>query len=213
MPAFADRTKRPPRTPTDSEVKRLLAVTGKAKDGFRDHMILSLTLGCGLRESEIVALNIGDVTKDPKRRKPVRVIELRVFKRAGLDARPEDHRVHVPDATYYKLEKYLKTGLTRDGFAPSQMYPDTQLFWSKKGNRLSTKAVRTMCRTWQKRAGFDHFYNFHSLRHYAITAVRRRTKDIRIAQRFARHVNIATTIRYEHASDEELAAAVKGMVA
>lgn len=65
----------------------------------------------------------------------------------------------------------------------------------------------------QKKADFDQLYRFHCLRHTAITNVRRASKDIRIAQKFARHVNIASTVRYEHASDEEVARAVKDLEA
>jgi integrase/recombinase XerC len=201
--SYADRTKRPPKTLTDREIKKILDVTGKAKDGFRDHVIISLALGCGLRESEILGLNIEDVSNDGV--KPKRIIQLKIFKRAGAGAHPSDHRVHVPDATYYKLEKYLKATRARE------FYKDTQLFWSRKGNRLSDRSLREMFRTWQERAGFEHFYNFHTLRHTAISAVRRKTGDIRLAQRFARHANIATTVRYDHVSDEEVAAAVKDL--
>lgn len=209
--SYADRTTRPPRTLTDREVKKILDVTGKARDGFRDHMIISLALGCGLRESEIVALNLEDVSADGK--KPKRIIQLRVFKRAGAGADASDHRVHLPDATYYKLEKFLRAVDHQSGFRIGQLNGKAQLFWSRKGNRLSTRMVREMFGNWQRRAGFDHVYNFHALRHTAISAVRRKTGDIRLAQRFARHANIATTVRYDHVSDEEVAAAVKDLAA
>jgi integrase/recombinase XerC len=207
--SYAERTKRPPRTLTDREVKKILATTGAAKDGFRDHVIISLALGCGLRESEILGLNVGDVTNDG--RTPKRIIQLRVFKNAKAGAHLSDHRVHVPDATFYKLEKYLQW--TDGHFKIGQLHSSAQLFWSRKGNRLSDRSVRDMFHRWQKLAGFEHVYNFHTLRHTAISAVRRKTGDIRLAQRFARHANIATTVRYDHVSDEEVAAAVKGMVA
>lgn len=211
--SYAERTRRPPRTLTDREAKRLLKVTGEAKAGYRDHVIISLALGCGLRESEIVALDVGDVTRDG--RKPRRIIQLRVFKGAGKGrGREADfQRVHVPDATYYKLEKYLRNFDPRFGDSARRYRPDAPLFWSRQGNRLSDRTVRLMFHKWQKAAGFDTLYNFHTLRHTAITNVRRTSKDIRIAQKFARHVNIGTTVRYEHASDEEVAAAVKELAA
>jgi integrase/recombinase XerC len=202
--SYAERTKRPPRTLTDAETKKILDVTGKAAAGFRDHMIISLAIGTGLRQSEIVELTIGDVTK-ADRKTPKRTIQLVKFKRAAAGADPSDHRVHLPDATFYKLEKYLRS------IKAWEYFPDTCLFTSRKNMSLSTRAVRAMFHTWQERAGFDQLYNFHSLRHTAITTVRRLTKDIRVAQRFARHANIATTVRYEHISDQEVAAAVKGL--
>jgi integrase/recombinase XerD len=203
--SYAERTKRPPRTLTDREVKKILDVTGKAKDGFRDHMIISLALGCGLRESEIVALNIDDVSK-PDGKTPKRIIKLRVFKRSAADASPGDHYVHVPDATYYKMEKYLKA------IDAAKFFRETPIFTSRQNMSLSTRQVRRSFRVWQERAGFDRPYNFHCLRHTAVTNVRK-ISSIKHAQRFARHANIATTARYDHVSDEELAAAVKGLVA
>lgn len=212
---YADRTKRPPRTLTERETKKLLDVTGKARDGFRDHVIISLALGCGLRESEICALQIRDVSDDGV--KPRRTIQLRVFKRAGAGASPKDQVIHLPDTTFYKVEKYLKTyghGHPGPSGMAARFYKlDTQLFWPRSGGGvLSTRAVRKMFAKWCRAAGLQGI-SFHSLRHTAISNVRRSTGDIRITQRFARHANIATTVRYEHASDEEVAAATKGLQA
>jgi len=204
--SYAERTKRPPRTLTDREVKKVLGVMGKAKAGFRDRVIVSLALGCGLRQSEIVALTIDDVAK-PDGRTPKRIIQLKVFKRSAAGADPSDHRVHVPDSTYYLLEKYLQS------IKAWEFYRETALFTSRQEMKLSTRQVRRVFRIWQGRAGFDQLYNFHALRHTAISGVRRKTGDIRLAQRFARHANIATTVRYDHVSDEEVAAAVKDIIA
>lgn len=206
MAAYANRTRRPPRTPTDAEINRVLKVSGRDKEGFRDHVILSVAVGTGLRESEIVGLDVGDVlTKDRNVR---RVIQLRVFKRAPRDVDPRElaklQRARLGDATYYKLEKYARVEKL------GEFYDDAPVFWSRKGNRLSTKAVRTMWRKWQEAAGFDHLYPFHALRHYAITACRRRTKDLRKAQTFARHAHFSTTTIYDEVSDEEMAEAMRG---
>jgi len=205
--SYAERTKRPPKTLTDREVAQILKTTGEAKAGFRDHVIISLALGCALRESEIVALDvIPDVSDDGL--KPKRIIQLRTFKRAGRGEGSEAsfQRVHVPDATYYKLQKYLKSQW-RDR-RPSE---GTPLFMSRQGGRISGRMVRKMWHKWQVRAGFEHRYPFHTLRHTSISKLRASTGDIRLAQRLARHVNIATTARYDHPSDEELARAVKGL--
>jgi len=203
--AFATRNRRPPRTLTDEEVARLLKVSGDHREGFRDHMIFSFALGCALRESEIVGLDVGDVTADG--RKPRRTLQLRVFKRGGGHSDPSAQRVPLPDATYYKLEKYLKV-LPLERHAGH--WPARPLFTSRKGGaRLSTRAVRELFRKWQTAARFDHLYSFHHLRHTAISNVQRAARDIRVTQKFARHANIGTTTIYEHASDEEVVRAVR----
>jgi integrase/recombinase XerC len=209
---FAERTQRPPRTLTDAEVKRILKVTGEDRRGFRDHMIISFALGCALRESEILALDVDDVAMVEKKHglRPRRRVQLRVFKRAALDAKPSDHVVHLSDATYYKLAKYLRT---QKRFRQTSMagFGSAPLFISNRGTRLSARQLRTAWLRWQLRAGFDQHYPFHSLRHTAITRVRRDTGDIRVAARFARHANIATTVRYAHVSDQEVADAVRDL--
>ena len=196
---------RPPRTLTDREVGQLTKTMGQHKADLRDRVIISLGLGCGLRESEIIALDVSDVA-DKRGLAPKRIIQLRTFKRAGrgegLD--PKFQRVHVSDDTFYLLKKYLHDLWKNE--TPSLLTP---LFFSNQGRRLSGRQVRRMFHNWQRRAAFDHLYNFHILRHTMISRVRRETGDLRIAQKQARHVNIQTTLRYEHASDEEVAAAIR----
>ncbi len=195
---FATRNRRPPRTLTDEETARLLKISGDHREGFRDHMILSFALGCALRESEIVALDVEDVTADG--RKPRRTLQLRVFKRGGGHSDPSAQRVPLPDATFYKLEKYLRTIGHKTG----------PLFRSRKGGaRLSTRAVRALFAKWQAAAGFDHAFAFHHLRHTSVTNVYRATRDVRVAQRFARHANLNTTTIYAHVSDDDVARAAK----
>ncbi len=202
--SYADRTKRPPRTLTDAEQAKLLKISGAKRDDFRDHVIFSLALGTGLREGEICALDVRDVMRPDGHTK--RSIQLRHFARKGnrdnVDARSQI--VHLPDGTYYKLEKYVST---ISAAAP----PSRPLFPSRQSARLSTRRLREIFREWQTRAAFDTLYRFHDLRHTAITNAYRATKNIRIAQRVARHALLSTTTRYEHASDQDVAAAVKGL--
>ena len=56
----------------------------------------------------------------------------------------------------------------------------------------------------QRRAGFDRLYSFHCLRHTSVTAVYRATRDLFLAQRFARHASPLTTVVYTHPSDDEM---------
>lgn len=62
---------------------------------------------------------------------------------------------------------------------------------------------------WQVVAGFDRHYPFHALRHTAVTAVYRATRDLFLAQRFARHASPLTTVVYTHPSDDELYEAIR----
>jgi integrase len=48
-------------------------------------------------------------------------------------------------------------------------------------------------------------------RHTAVTNVYRASRDLFLAQRFARHVSPLTTIVYTHVSDEELSEWIRGL--
>ncbi len=186
----------PPKTLTEREQDELLAITGQRRGAFRDHMILSVALGTGLREHEIVALNVGDVTDE--RGAARRRVALRVFKRSAK--RPAPQEVVLPKNLLIKLPKFLDWK-RREG---QSLEPSAPLFVGRSGKRLSTRQLRHLFRVWQVRAGFDRLYTFHGLRHRSVTNVYRRTRDILQTQRFARHTDVRTTMRYAHADEEEL---------
>lgn len=201
--SYADRNRRPPRTLTNAEIDRLLKVSGRDRDGYRDHVIFSLALGAGLREFEIVNLDVGDVLTEQGNVR--QVINLRVFKnhrRNGVKLAAQ--RVALPPSAFYKLEKYARVEKL------SEYYRDAPVFWSRKGNRLSVRAVRALAARWFAAAGIDA--SFHVLRHTAITAARREAKgDLTLTRIFARHVSVDTTSRYLHPTDDELLAMVAGL--
>jgi integrase len=58
---------RAPETMTTAEQARLLRVTGRHPYP-RDHVLFSMALGTGLRLSELLGLNVGDVSPDGEHR-------------------------------------------------------------------------------------------------------------------------------------------------
>lgn len=210
--SYASRTRAPKRTMLDHELAAVLKASGEHRDGFRDHVLISLAVGTGLREHELAGLDLGDVAPDGRR--VLRTIQLRIFKRSKHrhgktgDAAYERQlsrmqRVHLPDATFYKLDKYVR-GLPR----PRNL--DRPLFLSARGRRISRRRIHSLWQGWQQRAGIAVPYSFHELRHTAISLYRQRTGDIRLTQIFARHANITTTTIYDHPRDQELLNSVRG---
>ena len=184
MTAYADRIARAP-----------LAVTGQHKDGFRDHVIYSLALGTGLREHELLALDIGDVFTDGRVR---RRVQLRVFKRSNDDVASQE--ILLPDNVRAKLDKLY--ALKRKAGQPVD--DDAPLFVSRRGTRLSARQTRHAFKRWQERAGFERAFHFHALRHTACTNLYRASRDIRLTQRFARHKSLTSTAIYTHPTDEDM---------
>ncbi len=200
MTSYAQTVTRPARTMTDQELAAVLKASGEHRDGFRDHVIISLAAATGLREHELLALDIGDVFDQRGRAR--RHIALRVFKRSAQEPAPQE--VVLSDTVRAKLDRLYRVR-QRDG----DLAPSDPLFLSRLGRRLSARQLRHAFHKWQERAGLERRFNVHALRHTACSGVYRRTKDIRLTQRFARHKSIMTTSIYTHPSDDELVRAVQ----
>jgi len=192
-----------PKTLTEAEQTALLAVTGQHVAGYRDHMVFAVALGTGLRESEIAALDVGDVVN--RNGNARRRVELRVFKRCTDHRTPQE--VLLGDDLRHKLNRYLAWKRDRG----ESLDPSAPLFVSRKGNRISTRRMRAMFQDWQLKAGFERLYHFHCLRHTACTNAYRLKKDIRAVQIFARHTNIVTTSIYTQPTHEDLLGIANGI--
>lgn len=195
-----------PKTLTEVEQTALLKITDTT-DTARDHMLFSIALGTGLRESELVALNVGDVT-NPRTKRASRRVVLSVYKRSskGTDTGvPQE--IMFPDSVVRKLNKFLRWKAARG----ESIEASAPLFMSRNRRRLATRTLRELFGKWQERAGFEKHHNFHTLRHTACSNLYRRTKDIRLVQRFARHAHITTTQIYTKPSDEDLLLAVRNL--
>jgi integrase/recombinase XerC len=200
---YVDTIRRAPKTLTDDEQARLLRVSGLRRDGFRDHVLFAFALGTGLREHEIAALNVGDVSHDGRNVR--RRFALRVFKRSNDD--PHAQEAVLPDSLRSKLARLLQVKKA-DG---ESLVFDAPLFVSLRGGRISTRQLRHLFGVWQERAGFERRFTFHALRHTALTNLYRATKDIRLVQRVARHASVISTTIYAQASDEDLLRAVAAL--
>ena len=180
-----------PQTLTKIEQRKILRET---KCNPRDQLIYSLGLGTGLRLAEIVGLNVGDVyflSGEPRKRVRIRV-EIAKGGRKG--------DVFLPNSLVVKFRKFWSFKIKRgEGFQP-----DDPIFCSQSRVRISKRRVQSAFRTWQMKIGFDQLYPFHALRHTAVTNVYRATRDLFLAQRFARHVSPLTTTVYTHPSDQEI---------
>jgi integrase len=134
MTAYGDAIAKPPRTLTDLEQRLILKTTGEHRDGFRDHVLISLALGTGLREHELLALDCGDVFDEDGRAR--RRVTLRVFKRSADE--PACQEVVLPDLVRAKLDK-LRAWKKGKG---ESLAVDAPLFVSRLGRRLSARQLR-----------------------------------------------------------------------
>lgn len=113
----------------------------------------------------------------------------------------------LPDALVVKLACFWLYKQARR----ERLDPSAPLFCNQGRRRISRRRVQVVFRAWQVVAGFSRLYGFHCLRHAAITCVYRATRDLFLAQRFARHASPLTTTVYIYPSDEEMYATLRGM--
>jgi len=206
MTVYAERTRRPPKTLTVEEQKKLLRITGESSDTYRDHIIFSVALGTALRETEILSLDCGDVFDS--REKARRRVALRVFKRGSKNTVAVPQEVYLPDSLRYKLDKFRRWKQARG----ESVADDAPLFVAKIGKyRIGARRLRKIFRAWQEKAEFAQPFRFHALRHTCLTNLYRATRDLRLVQRVARHASITTTTIYACPSDEDISNSVRDL--
>ena len=131
-----------PQTLTRAEQPALLRASASHP---YDHLIFSLTLGTGLRLTEIVGLNVGDVyfpDGNPRGR-------IRLRREIAKGGRVAD--VFLPDALGLKLEGFWRYKRR----AGERLDLDAPLFANQSGDRISKRRVQVVFRYWQEQAGFD----------------------------------------------------------
>ena len=201
-------TSQAPKTLTDQEQVKLLKETARRPEDLRDHLLFSLALGTGLRVSELVALNVGDVKNGKGTRG---LFELRPETTKGN----KGGEVALPERLRRKLGRYLKWKADKG----EAMLPGEPLFCSRgggrsgarSGSRLSKRAAQAAFKAWQKRLGFDRSCTFHQLRHSYCTNLWRATGDIRLVQKAARHSSPTVTAIYAVPGTEDLVRAVQDL--
>jgi integrase/recombinase XerC len=189
-----------PKSLTKPEERRLLrAVRGDGSP--RDRALLTLALGTGLRLRELARLNVRDVSPDGKA----------VIRKFGLDPRTTKGGRGGTAFLVAGVRGEIRRYLSWKRRAGEPLEARSPLFVSRQNRRISLRRIQFMFREWQAAAGFETVYNFHALRHTAITKVYRATRDLYLTQRFARHSSPLTTTIYTHPSDEELYSALRGI--
>ena len=181
-------TKSLPRYLTLDESRRLLdAVDGVNRE--RDYCIICLFLNCGLRLSEIVGLNIGDVRGD----------SLRVLGKGN-----KERIVYLNDACQAAIEAYKPVRSQTVGSSVSA------LFVSNRRQRMGREAVHAMVKKTLLKAGLDpDKYSSHKLRHTAATLMLQNGVDVRTLQEVLGHEHLNTTQIYTHVDNSELRVAAQ----
>ncbi len=150
----------------------------------RDYAILMLFLNCGIRRSELVALNLTDVYED----------RLRIVGKGN-----KERVVYFGNACRKAIDAYL---IERNKKVLSD---NRALFGSRDGNRISVSAVHRLVKKHLLAAGLDETqFSAHKLRHTAATMMLSGGVDVKTVQEVLGHENLNTTQIYTHIENTEL---------
>jgi integrase/recombinase XerC len=166
---------------------------GDARLAARDHAIVELLYGCGLRAAELIGLDL----------------------RAGRDAAGW---IDVADATAHVLGKGSKRRSVPVGRAALQALAawaalrdelakphEPALFVSRRGTRLGAGQLRSRLKQIAIAAGVPTHVHPHMLRHSFASHVLQSSGDLRAVQELLGHANIATTQVYTRLDFQHLA--------
>ncbi len=178
--------KRLPANLDADRMARLLELPGKGPIVDRDRAMLELLYSSGLRLAELVGLDRGDID--------LAEATVRVTGKGS-----KERIVPVGRHALKALGRWLKT---RVGMADVD---EPALFVSKRGTRISPRAVQARVTYWARRQGIDSNVYPHLFRHSFATHVLESSHDLRAVQELLGHANIATTQVYTHLDFQHLA--------
>lgn len=166
----------------EESIELLKSVDGQYAE--RNYAMLTLFLQCGLRLSELVGINIGDIKDD----------FLRVTGKGN-----KERFVYLSPASLDAVKAYMDVRTT-----PKPGHQNA-LFLSRNRQRISPKTVQWVVKRMITQAGLDpDRYSVHKLRHTAATLMYRNGVDLRVLQELLGHANLGTTQIYTHINDEKL---------
>lgn len=194
---------------SEKEEKQLLRTVKevKGRKAGRDSMILLLGFNTGLRLSEIIGLNVGDVRgKEKLYVRPETTKATKCYKDADGNTKKKPVGRYIPLSKKLQaaIREFMKYKLTwREG-----IQDDSPLFISKKGERLSRRAIQEVFAYWRDRAGLDG-YTIHSMRHSFGKRLVQRGIELATVQKLLGHASLGSTGVYIEAGYEEMQEAVE----
>ena len=154
--------------------------------GFRDHAMLELLYATGIRVSELIGLNVGDINLS-----------------AGfIRCRSKDKERIVPlyPAAVKALEDYVKD------IRPRIIADENEqaLFVNMNGERMSRQGFWKIIKYYQEKAEINKDITPHTLRHSFAVHLLENGADLRSIQEMLGHADISSTQIYTHVIKKQL---------
>ncbi len=185
----------------EEEIKRLFRVVSDAAElaelkgqflAVRDHCLLALAFGTGLRAGEIADLKIEDLHLDYG--------ESSLVVQKGKGSKKGVVRIGAQLKAH--LKRYIKY---RKSDSP-------YLLTSSRGDKLTVSGVQKVFKKWYKKAGLSSHYSAHSARHsMAVALLKSSGNNLRLVQKQLLHASIVTTTVYADVASADIDQALKNM--
>ncbi len=172
-----------------SQVRDLLEQPDKLNtlEAKRDKAMLELLYASGMRISEMVALNLGDVDTAGG--------SVRCFGKGH-----KERIVPIHEQAARAVQRYL------DEARPKMTHrkDEVALFLNPRGDRLTRQGFWQKLKEYARSAGLDSQISPHTLRHSFATHMLSGGADLRAVQELLGHANISTTQIYTHLTSEHV---------
>jgi integrase/recombinase XerC len=175
--------KKLPRVPTIEEVNTVLDSAMPECSAFaeRDQVILELLYGCGIRNSELIGINLDDIRWSN---------EMILVRGKGRKER------YVPfgDSAKAAVQVYLPT--RQRVLGETRRATEKALLTNLRGQRLTTRSVGRIVKQIAVARGLSPDVHPHTLRHAFGTHMLEEGADLRAIQEMLGHERLSTTQRY-----------------
>ena len=184
--------RRLPKTLSEQDVLALLAApSNETRRGMRDRAMLALMYACGLRVSEIIELEIGD-------------IDLQRGIVAVLGKGQKRRLVPIAESVLEQINLYLGASDRQRLIRRQKPSLKPFLFPSPRGGHLTRQGFWKIVRGYAAMAGIRGNVYPHRLRHSFATHLLLGGADLRSVQMLLGHVDISTTEIYTHVTREHV---------
>lgn len=165
-------------------LKGIAGTEQKTWQGLRDKAILTLLYGCGLRISEALSLNIGDISAQSE--------FLRVKGKGN-----KERLVPLLPIIWQHIAAYLAE-------CPYKQNVGEPLFLGARGERISPRIIQRQIQKLRWSLGLPDTVTPHALRHSFATQLLAEGTDLRSIQELLGHASLSTTQRYTDVQTETL---------
>jgi len=180
--------KKLPKAINVEEVEQLLsAPNDKTLLGARDRAILETLYSTGIRVSELVGINFGDIDETG---------QAIIIRGKGRKERIVPLGSHAMSAIDHYLQVMSSHNVTNETGEP--------FFINKHNTRLSTRSVRRNVSKYLDKVGLDPEISPHTLRHSFATHLLDNGADLRSVQELLGHQSLSTTQIYTHLTTKRM---------